>query len=134
MYGLCFMSVIVAVLGLVISSCVGGFSVLPNYIHLLIANNQISGSNLGLQVEPTLRGQLLKLFLNFDHITIIAAFAYLLLLGFAFLVGKFAKAKEVQLGVAFCSIIPLSLCLALHAHSYDLLLLCPGAFTLKRLS
>ena len=129
-YGLCIMSCIVAFFGLLVSSCLGGFSILPNYIHLLIAHNQISGSNLGLQIEPTLRGQLLKLFLNFDHITVIAIIGYLTLLGFAWYAGKLAKEKGLEINLLFCTIVPLSLCLALHAHSYDLLLLCPGAFLL----
>jgi hypothetical protein len=77
-----------------------------------------------------LRGQLLKFSLNYSTATQLAVLAYILLLIFTFFIGKKFNSKESASNLLFTVIIPLSLCLSLHLHNYDLLLLLPGIMLL----
>ncbi len=115
--------------GLLLSSVIGGFAIITNYL-ALFTSNQIQSNFLGLIYGPTLRGQLLKFSINYDICTKVALVGYIFLLVFALLNRKKIKLGEPKINILFTSLIPLSLCLSLHLHNYDLLLLLPGILLL----
>lgn len=119
------------VLGLLISCLLGGFSIVPNYLHLL-ESAEIHGNLLGLIYGPTLRGQLLKFSCD-QHLAVkIATAIYSLLLVFSLLLSS--KIKRLSSNTGFTAILPITLCLSPHLHNYDLLLLIPSIFLLSSYS
>ena len=128
LYNISLASFGLAMCGLILSITAGGYLIVPNYIHLLKLDNQLQGSSGASWIEPTLKGQLVKFSVSYDHSCQIAVLSYFALLVFSWYLGKSVKAKRLTDNILFYSVVPLSLCLALHCCSYDLLLIYPGIF------
>ena len=120
-------------IGLAISCTIAGINIVPSYISLF-SSSEMQSSLLGLIYGPTLRGQLLKFSISYDISSKAAIVGYLFLLILAFLNRKRAKIGESQVNIIFTSLLPFSLCLSLHLHNYDLLLLLPGILLLSTYS
>jgi hypothetical protein len=124
------MSFLIALMGMLISCILGGFSIIPKYIQLL---REMQIEQARESIDPTLLGQLLRLSCNFNIANKIAIVAWLATFVLAFYIGKRVKNSPLRLAVLFSVIIPMGLCFTLHVRSYDLILLIPGVLMLAKL-
>ncbi len=107
-----------------------GFHGYENYYRLIM---DAGANSTGMQPElnPTFRGQLLRLFPHFASlVSLVAAVVFAVALVFCFCLGRRMSGSKKWLEPALIGAMPLGLVTTIHMHDYDLLLLLPGIVAL----
>ncbi len=120
-------SLLLAVIGVLLSCVVGGVGILESYWHVF-TTNKIETSFLSLFQAFAIPNPILRIGLPIHLYSLFSVLLYLAVLVVAFFVGKQIKAKQLRVSILLTFLIPLVVCLFSGAMAYDLLLLTPAIF------